>query len=82
MRVKDIAIKHDVTQHTVIAWIANGELVAVDVSRKKGGKPRWRITPEALAAFEISRMPIPPMPKAKRRSRQRDEGVLDFYPPP
>lgn len=75
--VKDIAERYDVTQHTVIAWIQSGDLKAVDVSRRRGGKPHWRISTEALEAFEFSRMPIPPAPKSRRRKRDAD--VIEFY---
>lgn len=76
-RVKEIAERYGVTQHTVIAWIQSGDLKAVDVSRRRGGKPHWRISPEALEAFEFSRMPVPPPPKTRRR--KRDPNVIEFY---
>lgn len=67
-----------VSQHTVLAWIDSGELRAVDVSRKRGGKPRWRITQEALDSFELSRTKTPPPPKTKRRKATAD-AIPDRY---
>ncbi len=60
MRVKHVAEQYSVTKHTVLAWIHSGELTAINVSRNPGGKPSWRISTEALAAFEASRMMTPP----------------------
>ena len=42
--VKDIAKMFSVSEHTVLIWIRNQDLVAIDVSRNRGGQPRWRIT--------------------------------------
>lgn len=80
MTVADLCDKYGVTEHTVLGWIKNGELVAVNVGRRPGaGKPRWRISPEALAAFELSRESGgAPTPKAKRK-RQADPEVIQFY---
>lgn len=75
--VKDLCERYGVGEHTVLGWIRRGELRAIDVSRKAGGRPKWRITAEALAAFEIARTPTPPAP-TKRRKR-RSSGVIEFY---
>ena len=37
------------------AWIASGELAARNLARKTTGRPRWKITLEALAAFELGK---------------------------
>lgn len=76
--VKDLCVRYSVTVHTVLGWIARGELRALNVGRQLGTmKPRWRITQEALDAFELARTPIPPPPTAQRRKRQA--GVIEFY---
>gem|GEM_PF-1821054 len=75
--VRDICERYAVGEHTVLAWIKRGELKGIDVSRRLGGKPRWRITAEALAAFEQLRTPTPPMPPVKRNRRRAD--VVEFY---
>lgn len=75
--VKELAEKLRVTEHTILCWIHNRELLATNVNRVVGRKPRWRISEEALKAFEESRSPSPPAP-AKRRARQPAE-VIDFY---
>ena len=77
-RVRDLQQRYGVTEHTVLSWIRGGELVAVNVGRAPGArKPRWRITPESLAAFEAARTAAAPAPRAQRRKRQPD--VVAFY---
>lgn len=79
-KVNDLMERFGVSQHTVLAWIDSGELRAVDVSRKRGGKPRWRITAEALEAFENGRTKTPaPPPAPRRKKRQADAQVIEFY---
>ena len=77
LSVKDICDRYGIGEHTVLGWIRNGELKAIDVSRHRGGKPRWRISAEALAAFEQLRTPTPPLPKTRRAKRSAD--VIEFY---
>lgn len=80
LRVKDIAERFDVTEHTVLHWIDSGELKAVDVSRNRGKRPNWRISPEALEAFEQSRMPMPQIKTTNRPRRSKaDTELVEFY---
>jgi len=77
-RVQDVCERYGVGQHTVLHWIRSGQLRAVNVGRTPGArKPRWRITADALDAFEAARTQSPPPPRARRRKRQ-DE-VICFY---
>jgi excisionase family DNA binding protein len=76
--VQDLTNRYNVTVHTVLGWIRSGELRAVNVGRRPGArKPRWRITEDALAAFELSRTPTPPPPRAQRRKRALE--IIEFY---
>jgi hypothetical protein len=78
LSVKDLTERYAVSEHTVLGWINRGELRAINVGRRLGAKnPRWRVTQEALEAFELSRMVTPPMPKAPRRKRLPE--VIEFY---
>jgi excisionase family DNA binding protein len=78
LTVNDVCERYDVAEHTVLAWIRSGELRAVNVGRKPGAKkPRWRITQEALDAFELLRTPTPILPRTKRRKRSL--GIVEFY---
>lgn len=75
--VREVRERYGVGEHTVLKWIRGGELKAIDVSRTPGGKPKWRITEQALAEFEALRTPTPPLPRAARRKRTAD--VVEFY---
>lgn len=78
LSVRDLCDRYGVGEHTVLGWIRSGELRAINVGRKQGAKkPRWRITEEALQAWELLRTPPPPLPRAPRR--KRPEGVIEFY---
>lgn len=76
--VKQISERFETGEHTVLRWIRNGELSAVNVAREPGGKPRWRITPESLQTFELLRSATPIEP-APRRRRNREPGIVEFY---
>ncbi|HJZ56251.1 MAG TPA: helix-turn-helix domain-containing protein [Gemmataceae bacterium] len=77
--VAHIAERYGVSSHTVLAWIDTGELQAVNVARSpRARRPTWRVTAEALAAFEALRSGGPVPPRASRRRRQPD-GVIEFY---
>jgi hypothetical protein len=78
LTVKDVCKRYSVSEHTVLGWIHSGSLIGFSVSRKSGArKPRWRISEEALAAFEQLRTATPPPLKAKRRKRSGD--TIEFY---
>jgi excisionase family DNA binding protein len=79
LSVREICNLYRVSEHTVLSWISSGELRAFSVGRKPGAKkPRWRITQEALAAFEALRTPTPPAPRTRRRKQSAD-GIIKFY---
>jgi excisionase family DNA binding protein len=78
LSVRDLTERYGVSEHTVLGWIASGELRAINVGRRLATKkPRWRITQEALEAFEALRTPTPPPPRTRRRKRPAD--VIEFY---
>ena len=48
--------------------IASGELLAVNVARSRAAKrPTWRIRPEDLETFELSRRSVKPSSTARPR---------------
>jgi excisionase family DNA binding protein len=78
LSVKDLTERYGVGEQTVLAWINCGELRAINVGRRPATKkPRWRITQEALAAFELARTRSPALPRAARRRRPPD--LIEFY---
>jgi transposase len=44
-----------VSSEKVIGWLLAGELEGFDAATKRGGRPRYRITREALADFQRRR---------------------------
>lgn len=79
LTVAEVAERLGINTTKVGKFIAAGSLRAVDVSYTPGkGKPRWRISIEALAEFEASRSNAPaPPPKTRRKRvpRPRNEYV-------
>jgi excisionase family DNA binding protein len=51
------------------AWITRGELAAVDLADRRGGRPRWRVMPDALEAFLAARQATP-WARTKRRTKK------------
>jgi len=62
----------------VIAWIRVGELAAIDVSAKRGGRARWRITQSAFDAFQAARSNRSALTKPRRR-RRAQAAVIEFF---
>jgi excisionase family DNA binding protein len=52
-----------ISPNKVHTWIANGELRAVNVAERRHGRPRRRISPEALEEFLRRRESKPPPPR-------------------
>ncbi|MCL4205544.1 MAG: helix-turn-helix domain-containing protein [Pirellulaceae bacterium] len=81
LTVKAIAETLGIDQGKVLSWIGRGELTAIDVSERRGGRPRWRIPAAAWEDFKQSRSnrPTPPPPAPKRRRRRTDALIIEFY---
>ncbi len=78
LTVAEVARRLRVGEDKVRAWIAKGDLRAVNVASTRCGRPRWVVMPEALTAFEQSRTSQPPPPKITRRKKQT--GIIDYFP--
>jgi excisionase family DNA binding protein len=79
LTVRDVMNRFGVTQGTVLGWIRSGELKAVNVGRSPGKKkPRWRISSDAIVAFEASRAAAQ-APAPKQRPRRSQPDVVEFY---
>lgn len=55
---------------TVRAWLQSGELRGINVASRSCRRPRWRISPEALAEFERLRAAVPKI-EAKRKQKKQ-----------
>lgn len=74
----EVAKRYRVSPDKVRAWILAGQLRAVDVSARPGvGRPRWRIHPADLIAFETSRTAAPPVKPTRRRRKAAD--VIEYF---
>lgn len=76
--VPELAQRLGVSQHTVLGWISRGELQAINVARRSGGRPSWRISPQAIDQFEAARTATP-RPVAIRKRRRADPAITEFY---
>lgn len=77
LTVTDVMNRYSVTQATVLGWIANGELRAMNVGTVPGKKkPRWRISQSALDAFEAARTSSAPVSPTRRKRQSSD--IVEF----
>jgi hypothetical protein len=79
LTVADLARRYRVLPDKVRAWIARGELAAVNTAAVACGRPRWVVLPDALATFERRRSGAPARPVRRKR---RQTGQIDYYPDP
>jgi hypothetical protein len=78
--VVEVMRRYGVGQNTVLLWISNGSLKAINIGRSSGAKrPRWRITQTAIEAFEASRTAATPSAPRTRSRRKRTGEVVQFY---
>ncbi len=67
--VDQVAKRYRISPNKVLDWIATGQLRAVNVAANpQGARPRWRVTTEAIAAFEALRS-SPPAPSVRTARR-------------
>lgn len=74
----ELARRYRVNVDKVRGWINTGELRAVNVASKPGGRPRWRISEAAIEAFELRRSAVVPT-KTTRRRRRKSPDVIEFF---
>lgn len=68
-------IRHD----KVLAWIRSGELRAVNVTAKPGGRPTYRIDPDDLKAFADRRAAVPLPRRSKQRKREQTQPGKEYF---
>jgi excisionase family DNA binding protein len=74
----EVADQLRVSPDKVLTWIRSGELRAVNVVKRVGGRPRYRVSVDDLAAFMERRAVVPEVKVARRRKR-RDPHVIEFF---
>ena len=77
MTPAQVATERGIRTGKVLAWIATGQLVAVNHATRLGGRPRWRISRAALDCFDAARSYRAPAPGPRRR--RRDPDVVNFF---
>jgi excisionase family DNA binding protein len=80
LTIKQVAGGLQVSRDTVVRWIHDGELRAVNVSAGiENGAQRvsWRIKPENLEMFLEERANRPPLPR-KAPTKRNNTGIVQF----
>jgi excisionase family DNA binding protein len=77
LTVPEVARYLRMSRDRVRDLIRRGELRAIDTAPTRCGRPRWIITPEALAEWERRRTAGPQPKPVRRRKRTPD---VDYYP--
>jgi excisionase family DNA binding protein len=75
-----IAERLGVKPDKVLIWIRTGELVATNLATSTAGRPRFRISREALADFLHRREVLPPRRAKRRQKQKRPAGYVEYYP--
>jgi hypothetical protein len=75
--VADLARRWRCSPDKIHGFLRRGELVGVNLAANTSARPQWRITPEAVEAFERRRTSAPP-PKQARRPRRASQ--VDYFP--
>ena len=73
----EVAKRLRISASKVRHWIESGELSAMNVATSRTGRPRYRVSVESLAAFEVGRSVLPRTTKVTRRRRNGE--VLEFF---
>jgi excisionase family DNA binding protein len=78
---RQVAERLNVNPDKVVGWIRAGELPAINVARRAGGRARYRVDAADLAVFEAGRR-VRPQPNVTGRRRKRtssDSNVIEFF---
>lgn len=72
----ELAARWGIDAHKVLSWIRSGEFRAIDVSTRRGSRPRFLIDLSDIAVFEQRRVVQPPTP---RRRRRQPAGMIEYF---
>lgn len=74
------AKQYGVSTAKVLAWIASGELRAINAATNpKGERPRYLIDISDIELFERSRAVVEPKPAPRKRRAQKPSGVTTYF---
>jgi hypothetical protein len=74
----ELARRWGLDAHKILGWIRNGELRAIDVSSRQGGRPRYLIDMCDIRIFELHRAVGGPV-QAPRRRRTKQSDLIEFF---
>jgi hypothetical protein len=77
LTVADVAENYGVKEEVVLGWIREGVLKAIDIRAVGKSRPKWRITPTALAEFDMARQGRMEQPIVNKRKSSRHDDVVD-----
>jgi excisionase family DNA binding protein len=79
MTPSEVAERYGVSPDKVIAWIRAGELRAMNIATRPGGRPRYAIDETDLLAFEVRRQVHTPAKRSGRRRGRASGDVIEFF---
>jgi hypothetical protein len=65
---QQLAKRYGVAVDKITRWILAGELAALNLAQRADGRPRYRITAEAVEAFEQRRAVLCPPSRPRKKS--------------
>ncbi len=74
-----LAVRWGVHPDKVLHLINTGELKAINLAMAANGRPRWKITQDAIERFENARSNRPQEKKPRRRRRQAASSEKDYF---
>ena len=77
--VRQVATQRRVSPSKVYAWIRSGDLEAINMARTRLVRPLWRISADALSAFDRVRSNRASIARRARRGRALPRGVIEFF---
>jgi excisionase family DNA binding protein len=75
----ELASELGVSPDKILYWINSGELRAVNVTKARSGRPRYRIDRPAIEEFKKLRANPSPAPKIRRKKFQPPADVIEFF---
>lgn len=74
----ELAAEMGVSRDKILYWIHSGELRAVDITKTRGGRNKFRIERESIDEFKKLRENNA-SPKIPRRRRKAPTNVIEFF---
>jgi excisionase family DNA binding protein len=68
-----------ISAEKVLTWVRNGDLRAVNVATRLGGRPLWRIRRTDLEAFLAARENPPRVERSPRRRPRCDPNLIEYF---